>query len=40
MGIPVFFCVLTSLIFIEIAWKVYRETKELLDFVKGAEEDE
>ena len=40
MGIHTFFCVLTSLIFVEIAWKVYRETKELLDFVEGAGEDE
>jgi len=40
IGIPIFFCVLTSLIFVEIAWQVYRETKELLDFVEGADEDE
>ena len=39
MAIPIFFCVLTSLVFVEIAWKVYRETKELLDFVEGADED-
>jgi hypothetical protein len=38
MAIPVFFCVLTSLVFVEIAWKVYRETNELLDFIEQPNE--